>query len=119
MRLTDVATDTPAVLASTGQQKALLIGVVLAHAGLIALARGVARCCCLMSRGSSGPGAASSAMERSHVDPAQTIVSGTDAETFLPLAGHAEAFTTGGGGLVPDGRFLRPESETAPVPSLR
>ena len=42
MTLTDVATGTPAALASTGQQKALLIGVILGHAALIAEARGFA-----------------------------------------------------------------------------
>ena len=42
MALADAATGLPAALASTGQQKALLIGVVLGHAALIAAARGAA-----------------------------------------------------------------------------
>ena len=42
MVLTDAATGTPAALASTGEQKALLVGVVLGHAALIAEARGFA-----------------------------------------------------------------------------
>ena len=41
--------------------------------------------------------------------PAQTLITGTDAETFLPLAGHAEALRTGEGVLVPDPRFPIPE----------
>ena len=40
MGLADATTDIPAQLASTGQQKALLIGVILGHAALITLARG-------------------------------------------------------------------------------
>ena len=42
MTLEDAATGLTAALASTGQQKALLIGVVLGHAALIAAARGAA-----------------------------------------------------------------------------
>ena len=45
------------------------------------------------------------------------VVTGTDAETFLPLAGQAEALRTGDGTLHPDPRFLPPESDAAPVPS--
>jgi DNA replication and repair protein RecF len=116
MQLIDVTTGTPAALASTGQQKALLIGVILAHAGLIAAARGFAPLLLL-----DEPAV--------HLDPqrrialwnvltslpAQTIVTGTDAETFLPLAEQAEGFATSGGLLHPDERFLRPETEASPV----
>ena len=42
MTLTDLETRTAAGLASTGQQKALLIGLILSHARLIAAARGFA-----------------------------------------------------------------------------
>ena len=42
MALSDAASGTPAALASTGEQKALLIGVILGHAALIAEARGFA-----------------------------------------------------------------------------
>jgi DNA replication and repair protein RecF len=118
MRMTDVTTGTPAGLASTGQQKALLIGVILAHAGLIARARSFAPLLLL-----DEPAVHLDADRRSALWsvlsslPAQTIVTGTDAETFLPMAGHAEAFATGGGGLLPDGRFIRPETDAAPVPT--
>jgi DNA replication and repair protein RecF len=38
--ITDALTSRPAALSSTGQQKAMLIGIVLGHAALIAAARG-------------------------------------------------------------------------------
>ncbi len=118
MRLTDVTTGTPAALASTGQQKALLIGVILAHAALIASARGFAPLLLL-----DEPAVHLDAERRRALWdvlialPAQTVTTGTDAETFLPLAGHAEALATGGGGLHPDGRFLRLQTDTTPVPA--
>jgi DNA replication and repair protein RecF len=42
--------------------------------------------------------------------PAQTLITGTDAETFLPFAGRAEGLLTGGGNLLPDMRFPVPIS---------
>jgi len=120
LRLTDVTTGTPAALASTGQQKALLIGVILAHAGLIASARGFAPLLLL-----DEPAVHLDADRRRALWnvlaslPAQTVVTGTDADIFLPLAEQAEAFATGGGGLHPDERFIRPESVPAPVPARR
>jgi DNA replication and repair protein RecF len=120
MWLTDVTTGTPAALASTGQQKALLIGVILAHSGLIASARGFAPLLLL-----DEPAVHLDADRRAALWsvltslPAQTIVTGTDADIFLPLAGQAEAFATGGGALHPDGRFIRPEAEATPVPAAR
>ena len=118
MLLTDITTGTPAALASTGQQKALLIGVILAHAELIASARGFAPLLLL-----DEPAVHLDADRRQALwdvlasTAAQTVVTGTDAETFLPLAGQAEALRTGDGTLHPDPRFLPPESDAAPVPS--
>jgi DNA replication and repair protein RecF len=120
MLLTDQTTGTPAALASTGQQKALLIGVILAHAGLIASARGFAPLLLL-----DEPAVHLDVERRQALWtvlaslPAQTIITGTDADAFLPLAEHAEAYATGAGGLVADERFLRPKSDTTPVPSPR
>ena len=118
--LTDVSTSTTAALASTGQQKALLIGVILAHAGLIASARGFAPLLLL-----DEPAVHLDADRRAALWDvlislsAQTIVTGTDADTFLPLAAQAEAFATGGGDLLPDGRFIRSETERTPVATPR
>jgi DNA replication and repair protein RecF len=118
MQLTDVTSGTPAALASTGQQKALLIGVVLAHAGLIARARGFAPLLLLdepaVHLDADRRGALWDVLSSLQ---AQTVVTGTDADTFLPLATQAEAFATGSGGLHPDRRFLRPEADAAPVPT--
>jgi DNA replication and repair protein RecF len=108
MLLTDRTTNTQAALASTGQQKALLIGVILAHAGLIAAARGFAPLLLL-----DEPAVHLDAARRQALWDvlaslqAQTIITGTDADIFLPLAAHAEAYATGDGILLADPRFLR------------
>jgi DNA replication and repair protein RecF len=117
MRLTDIATGTPAALASTGQQKALLIGVVLAHAGLIASARGFAPLLLLDEPAVHLDADRRRALWDVLVElPAQTMITGTDAETFLPLAPYAEALAIDDGGLHSDRRFLRPATDTTPVP---
>ncbi len=117
MALSDAASGTPAGVASTGEQKALLVGVILAHAALIADARGFAPMLLL-----DEPAV--------HLDPdrrralfealaqlrAQTLITGTDAETFLPLAGVAEGLRVIAGELLPDRRFLHPELASTPVP---
>ena len=114
MVLTDIATATPAALASTGQQKALLIGVILAHAGLIASARGFAPLLLLDEPAVHLDSERRAALWRVlALLPAQVVVTGTDSDTFLPLAEHAEAFVTGDAGLRPDSRFLH----TTPVPA--
>ncbi len=116
MLLADAASGLPAALASTGQQKALLIGVVLGHAALIAAARGFAPLLLL-----DEPAV--------HLDPsrraalwnalaglsAQVMLTGTDAEPFRVLAGTAEFLRTGGGELNPDPAFPPAFPEAAPV----
>ncbi len=103
MGLADAATGLPAALASTGQQKALLIGIILAHAGLLAAARAFAPLLLLDE-------------PTVHLDPdrraalfdallrllAQVFLTGTDRASFAPLAGHAEMLRTTGDGLEPD-----------------
>ena len=120
MLLTDVTTDTPAALASTGQQKALLIGVILAHAGLIAAARGFSPLLLLDEPAVHlDPDRRAALWHVLVASPAQTMITGTDADTFLPLADHAEAYATGGGLLHRDTRFLHPETDTTPVAASR
>jgi DNA replication and repair protein RecF len=120
MLLTDLATGTTASLASTGQQKALLIGVVLSHAGLIASTRGFAPLLLLDEPAIHlDPDRRAALFEVLAESPAQTLITGTDADTFLPLAARAEALATGNGKLRPDGRFLLPEIPVVSIPTRR
>jgi DNA replication and repair protein RecF len=110
MTMTDPA-GTPAALASTGEQKALLIGLVLGHAALIGQARGSAPLLLLDEPAVHlDPNRRAALFDALARLPAQTMVTGTDAETFLPLAGRAEGLLTGGGKLLPDARFPMPIS---------
>jgi DNA replication and repair protein RecF len=117
MALSDAASGTPAGLASTGEQKALLVGVILAHAALIADARGFAPMLLLDEPAVHLDPDRRAALFEALADlPAQTLITGTDAETFLPLAGAAEGLRVSGGELLPDWRFLRPVLASTPVP---
>ncbi len=91
MTLADAASLQPAGQASTGQQKALLIGVVLGHAALLAEARGFAPLLLLdepaVHLDAARRAALFAALARL---PAQALLTGTDAEVFQPLAGRAE-----------------------------
>ncbi len=114
MVLTDLTTGTPAALASTGQQKALLIGIVLAHARLTETVRGFAPLLLLDEPAVHLDPERRSALWTVLMDlPAQTLITGTDSDTFLPLAGCAEAFGVGGGLLVADPRFLHASANPA------
>ena len=107
MSLTDLETRTEAGHASTGQQKTLLIGVILHHARLIAEARGFAPLLLLdepaVHLDEHRRAALFQALRES---PAQVIMTGTDAEIFLPLADHAEAWRAHAGALHPEPGFL-------------
>eukprot|EP01035_Chromulina_nebulosa_P040885 gene40885-55249_t len=102
MGLADAATGRPAALASTGQQKALLIGVVLAHSGLLAQARGFAPLLLL-----DEPSVHLDATRRAALYdalsalPAQSFLTGTDAEAFAPLTARAAFFHCAAGTLEP------------------
>ena len=112
----DAATGIPAALASTGEQRGLLIGTVLAHAALIAEARGFAPLLLLdepaVHLDAGRRAALFAALLRL---PGQVLLTGTDVAPFLPLAGHAEALRTGEDSLLPDVAFPRPEASFASV----
>ena len=106
LALSDATTSLPAAQASTGQQKALLIGVILAHAGLIAGARGSPPLLLLdepaVHLDAERRGALWSALLASG---AQVILTGTDRDAFGPLRDAAQGWETGGGALRPDPWF--------------
>jgi DNA replication and repair protein RecF len=117
MVLTDAASGVPAAIASSGEQKALLVGVVLRHAALIAEARGFAPMLLLDEPAVHlDPDRRAALFAALAKLPAQTLITGTDAETFLPLAGIAEGLRVHGGKLLPDRHFPPPESTGTPVP---
>ena len=106
MLLSDAASGMPAALASTGQQKALLIGVVLGHAALMADARGDAPLLLL-----DEPAVHLDADRRAALWEAlaglsaQVLLTGTDPEPFAALRGVAEGLQTGGDALRSDPAF--------------
>jgi len=100
MALEDAATALPAGLASTGQQKALLIGVVLGHAALIARARGFPPILLLdeptVHLDADRRAALGKALARTE---AQVLITGTDETPFETLRAEAEFLRCGGGNL--------------------
>ena len=103
MGLADAATGLPAALASTGQQKALLIGIILAHAGLLATGRGFAPLLLLDEPTVHlDPDRRAALFDALRHLPAQVFLTGTDKASFVPLAGHAEMLRTTGEGLEPE-----------------
>jgi DNA replication and repair protein RecF len=111
MSLTDLESRIEISLASTGEQKTLLIGVILGHARLVAEARGFAPLLLL-----DEPAVHLDESRRMNLfhalreSPAQVIMTGTDVATFAPLADHAEAWRTDAGKLYREPGF------SAPVP---
>ncbi len=103
LAMRDAATGMAAELCSTGQQKALLVGTVLAHARLAAEARGFPPLLLL-----DEPLTHLDATRREALCAAlaasdsQVLVTGTDAEAFRPLGGAAEFLRAGDGRLEPD-----------------
>lgn len=78
---------------STGEQKALLVSVVLAHATLIAEARGFAPLLLLDEVAAHlDPTRRGALFAALAALPAQVFMTGTDAEVFAPLAGFGQVF---------------------------
>ncbi len=95
--------DLPAALCSTGEQKALLVSVVLAHAALIAAARGFAPILLLDEVAAHLDAERREALFAALASlPAQAFLTGTDGSVFAPLRGLAEGFRAQPGILVAD-----------------
>ena len=89
---------------STGEQKALLVSVVLAHAALIAEARGFAPLLLLDEVAAHlDPVRREALFAALAALPAQVFMTGTDLEVFTPLAGLGRLFSAGDGKLIPAG----------------
>ena len=101
MGLMDAASDLPAGLASTGQQKALLIGLILGHAALISRARGFPPILLLDEPAVHLDFSRRAALCAALADlQAQVLITGTDAALFADLGECAEVLHCGGGNLV-------------------
>jgi DNA replication and repair protein RecF len=106
LMLEDARTGVKAALASTGEQWALLVGIVLAHALLVSESRGFPPLLLLDEPLVHLDRARRSALFDALVRlPTQTIMTGTDVDTFFPLSDHAEALRISGNSLQPDERF--------------
>ena len=105
----------PAELCSTGEQKALLVSVVLAHAALIGAARGFAPLLLLDEVAAHLDQRRREALYEALAGlPAQVFLTGTEAEIFAPLKGLAEGFRATSEGLVPLSDYRVPKAaETA------
>jgi len=101
--LSDLASGLPAAQASTGQQKALLIGVILGHAALLAGARGVAPLLLLDEPAVHLDQARREALFAAlSALPAQVFLTGTDSDVFASLGGRGTFWRTGGDALHAD-----------------
>ena len=109
LALADAETGVAAPFASTGQQKALLLGVVLGHAAVLTEARGFAPLLLLDEPAVHLDPARRAALFAALASgPAQAMLTGSDREVFLPLRDVAEGLRTGGDSLAPDPGFLAP-----------
>lgn len=96
------ATGLAASRASTGQQKALLLGIVLAHAGLIAAERGMPPVLLLDEPlVHLDPDRRAALFERLATTGSQLFLTGTDLELFEHAGGPFGRFRTDGASILP------------------
>ncbi|MFO1080450.1 MAG: DNA replication/repair protein RecF [Reyranellaceae bacterium] len=92
--------DLPAAEGSTGQQKALLVSIALAHARLVALARGCAPLLLLDEIAAHLDAERRAALFDELVAlGVQCWMTGTDTELFAPLAGRAQVLHVAAGAI--------------------
>jgi len=92
----------PAALCSTGEQKALLVSTVLAHAALIARTRGFAPLLLLDEVPAHLDAERRAALFAALAAlPGQSFLTGTDLATFAPLGAAAEYFSVNDGEVCP------------------
>lgn len=90
-RLTDLKKNLPAALASTGQQKSLLIGLILAHARLVRDHRGAAPLLLLDEPLVHLDEPRRVSLQKIlHTFQSTVLMTGTDSAPFAPLQGHAQ-----------------------------
>jgi DNA replication and repair protein RecF len=100
LAMRDAATNLPAAQASTGQQKALLTGIILAHAALVAEARAAPPMLLLDEPAVHLDQPRRAALFAALVAlPGPAIITGTDADIFAPLRGQAGFWRAGNGAL--------------------
>ncbi|MBY0318784.1 MAG: DNA replication/repair protein RecF [Reyranella sp.] len=93
--------DLPAAEGSTGQQKAVLVSIALAHARLVALSRGRAPLLLLDEIAAHLDAERRAALFDEVVAlSVQCWMTGTDAELFAPLAGRAQVLRVADGSIV-------------------
>ncbi|HSM41987.1 MAG TPA: DNA replication/repair protein RecF [Afifellaceae bacterium] len=92
------AKEMPAALSSTGEQKALLTGLVLGHAGLVSRTSGMTPVLLLDEIAAHLDAARRAALfDRLESLACQAFMTGTDPELFAALEGRAEFFTVDAG----------------------
>jgi len=111
LSMTHLPKDLPAELCSTGEQKALLVSVVLAHAALIGAARGFAPLLLLDEVAAHLDITRREALYAAlATTPAQVFLTGTEPDIFAPLQGMAEGLRATPDGLVPLADFPVPNA---------
>jgi DNA replication and repair protein RecF len=94
--------DQPAALCSTGEQKALLLSIVLAHAGLVAKRAGRPPILLLDEVAAHlDPGRRAALFERLEAGGGQVWMTGTEPVLFEPVGGRASRFHVAEGRLLP------------------
>jgi DNA replication and repair protein RecF len=104
LAMEDADTGLPAARASTGQQKALLLGIILAHAALIAEARATAPVLLLDEPAVHlDTGRREALFAALAALPGTALVTGTDSDVFEPLRKSATFWRVGEGALQKEG----------------